>query len=48
MITFLMGFLVLLQGFHFKARQQIQKERLSTNQIKKQAPWLKIKRRETK
>ena len=40
-IAFLLAFLILLQGFHLTAQKQIQKERLSKQKIKKQAPWMK-------
>ena len=40
-IAFLIAFLILLQAFHLTAQRQIQKERLSKQNIKKQAPWLK-------
>ncbi|MDE0092168.1 MAG: hypothetical protein OXN83_02645 [Oligoflexia bacterium] len=39
-ITFLLAFLMLLQGFHSTAQKQIQKERLSKQNKSKQAPWL--------
>ncbi|MCZ0932988.1 MAG: hypothetical protein OXJ52_07540 [Oligoflexia bacterium] len=40
-IALLLAFLIFLQGFHLTAQKQIQKERLSKQKIKKQAPWLK-------
>ena len=45
-ITFLLGFLIVLQNFYVTAQKEIQKERLSKKIKNKQAPWVKNLKKE--